>query len=189
MSVLVPAAGVSRAQLEVTPERMRRARRLVPDGARWQGYRQGRLGETSRRATRVIHKPATVMRWAGGRAGLGGEGTEWRPRDIGLANVGVVDDQAARPEETKDAWRLAGKHAPKSPSIGHCHAHWLGQSKGDKVTDPCCGCRRASRRSSFRRLSWGAHPCDVGRPATRVCPGAGPPSGYGPSEGRLSRGV
>ncbi len=134
VSVLVPAAGVSRAQLEVTPDAMRRARRLVPDGARWQGYRQGRLGETSRRATRAIHKPATVMRWA-----VAGP-VSVRERNGVLATSGLRTSalwmiKQRGLEETKDAWRLVGKHAPKSPSIGHCHAHWLWASKGDKVTD------------------------------------------------------
>jgi len=132
--VLVPAAGVSRAQLEVTPDAMRRARRLVPDGSRWQGYRQGRPGEVSPRATRAIHKPATALRWA-----VAGP-VSVRERNGVLATSGLRTSalwmiKQRRLDEAENAWRLLGKHGPKSPSIGHGHAHWLWASEGGKVTD------------------------------------------------------
>ena len=134
LRVLVPAAGVSRAQLEVTPDAMRKARRLVPEGSRWQGYRQGRLGEVPRRASRVSHEPATAMRWA-----VAGP-VPVRERNGVLATSGLRTSalwmlKHRGLHETENAWRLVGKHAPKSPSVGHGHAHWLWASEHDAVRD------------------------------------------------------
>jgi hypothetical protein len=95
-------------------------------GARWvpvaglSARPPGRGVAAGRRGS--IHKPATAIAVGRGRAGLGA-GAQWRPGDVGLANVGVVDDQAAsastRPR-TPGAWSAnMGPRAQASATATH----------------------------------------------------------------------
>lgn len=134
LRVLVPSPEVTRAQLEVTPDAMRKARRLVPEGAAWQGYRNGLASGMPRRADRVARAAPTAMRWA-----LGGP-VSIRGRNGVLATSGLRSSalwmlKHLGLEDSEHAWMLAGKHTPAEVKGRHRHAHWLWVSDGDKVTD------------------------------------------------------
>lgn len=134
LRVLVPSPEVTRAQLEVTPDAMRKARRLVPEGAAWQGYRNGLASGMPRRADRVARAAPTAMRWA-----LGGP-VSIRGRNGVLATSGLRSSalwmlKHLGLEDSEHAWMLAGKHTPAEAKGRHRHAHWLWVSDGDKVTD------------------------------------------------------
>jgi CRISPR-associated protein Csb2 len=125
LRVLAPTPRVTRAELEVTPDAMRKARRLVPSGAAWRGYRRGVVEPGEQRDTRgrSIDDP-TAMRWA-----LGGP-VAIRERNGVLATSGlrasalwmVKHDQL---ELSDSAWLLAGRHDQQGVIDRHRHAHWL----------------------------------------------------------------
>jgi CRISPR-associated protein Csb2 len=130
LRVLVPMPQVTREQLEVTPDAMRKARRLVPEGARWQGYRRGVVPDGV-----AVQRPLvtpTAVRWA-----LGGA-VETRDRQGVQATSGlrrsVLGVVRARGLDTSDhAWLLAGGHGQTGVSDRHRHAHWLWFTSPDRV--------------------------------------------------------
>ncbi|HMT32436.1 MAG TPA: type I-U CRISPR-associated protein Csb2 [Dermatophilaceae bacterium] len=138
LRVLVAAPDVTRSQLEVSPDRMREARRLIPVGARWQAYRRGQEASRGPRSPRRLGtRRPTAMRWA-----LGGPvGT--RVIDGVLATSGLRKSalwmlNRAGLDTSSEAWLLAGPHDAPGASEWHRHAHWLWLGEptaAGKVTD------------------------------------------------------
>lgn len=122
LRLLVPDPGVTRDQLEVTPDAMRKARRLVPEGARWQPYRRGTAADHYRSRPQVA--PPTCLRWAvGGPVAI---------RDVNgiFASAGLRTSilwlmHRRRVDNADSAWSIAGPHRDPSASRRHQHAHWL----------------------------------------------------------------
>lgn len=130
--VLCPEPGVTRAQLEVSPDGMRKARRLTPEGAVWREYRQGATEAIPRREHRAELEPIHCARWSiAGPVAI-------RERDGVLATSGlrasVLSLVKARKLDTHDqTWVLAGEHDARRPGTDHRHAHWFWLSDGDAM--------------------------------------------------------
>lgn len=121
--VLVPVVDATRAQLEGTPDQMRAARRLTPEGARWQGYRLPVYSPSvgSPRRASSGQRP-TAIRWSINARHLmrfaDGVGATSVLRWAALRNIKKVELDKAPGSEL-----LSGPH---HASHGlHEHAHWL----------------------------------------------------------------
>lgn len=120
LRVLVPEPSATRSQLELSPDAMRKAKRLIPEGARWQSYRRGM--EPQRPPTVRVFASPTAVRWVVGDVAL------MRQRDGTLAASGlrsavlrsIGKEVFARSDR---AWVLDGH--PEHAVPNHVHAHWL----------------------------------------------------------------
>ncbi|MGV1008964.1 MAG: type I-G CRISPR-associated protein Csb2 [Dermatophilaceae bacterium] len=122
LRVLVPESGVTRAQLEVTPDAMRRARRLVPEGGRWQGYRRGHVPAPGRAGP--MYALPTAVRWAvGGHAPIHERNGVLTTSGLRLKALRAIKDCGL--DTAPDFRRLAGKHERQRADDGHRHAHWM----------------------------------------------------------------
>jgi len=120
LRVLTPEPAVTMAQLEITPDAMRKAKRLEPAGARWQKYRTG-IEPEPQRQTRAFSTPSAV-RWAVV------DPAPMLQRDGILAASGLrsavlraigKSALAACPR----SWALDGH--PEQGVPNHQHAHWM----------------------------------------------------------------
>lgn len=122
LRVLLPHPTVTRAQVEVTPDAMRKAKRLTPVGAHWVSYRTGREPEVERSAPRQVSAPHAVRWVLESRAPFRAEDgilATTGLRGAVLGALGGGERLAADPR----AWLVAGPHA--DASVGdHQHAHW-----------------------------------------------------------------
>lgn len=132
LRVLVPAPDVTRAQLEVTPDSMRKARRLVPEGARWHGYRSARARTLRRQSGAPARRATNAMRWT-----LGGpvpiRATHGVLATSGLRASALWTLRHRHLDVHEAAWLLAGKHDSRACDDRHQHAHWLWLESGDGI--------------------------------------------------------
>lgn len=133
--VLCPRPSATRADLEITPEHMRKSGFLTPPGAQWVAYAAPREVLPELAPVRVVSKP-TVVRWAiSSRAPF-------------KETYGILATDRLRSLQLGRLRRgteyvpvsLTG-HFPRTPtgqqatSTGHDHAHWLWLAHGGRLTD------------------------------------------------------
>jgi CRISPR-associated protein Csb2 len=123
LRVLTPEPSATRAQLETTPDAMRKAKRLTPAGARWVGYRQGAQAVPAERGAASQTREPYAVRWvldsrAPFRAHHGILATTGL-RGAVLGALGGGDRLAAEPR----GWLIAGPH-DEAIAGEHQHAHW-----------------------------------------------------------------
>ncbi|WOP20062.1 type I-U CRISPR-associated protein Csb2 [Raineyella sp. LH-20] len=126
MRLLCPTVGITREQLEVSPDQMRKARYLTPPGAEWIAYAAPRE-EVPRVAPRSHRNPdPTVVRWA------------WTSTAPLRATYGVLATDRLRGVQLNKLRHLPAEvpvsltgHFPRSAEgqqsvrTDHGHAHWL----------------------------------------------------------------
>ncbi|MDN5797027.1 MAG: type I-U CRISPR-associated protein Csb2 [Intrasporangium sp.] len=122
LRVLVPQAGVTRRQLEVTPDAMRKARRLLPEGARWQPYRRGRPDDRHPASPHVAQP--TCLRWAvGGPVAIRSINGILAAGGLRSSVLWLMHHHGT--DTAHRAWSIAGPHNDRDATHRHEHAHWL----------------------------------------------------------------
>lgn len=152
LRVLVPAAGVSRAQLEVTPDAMRKARRLVPEGpggraigrAAWERCRAGRRGSATSRRLQC------VGRWPD-RCPFESAMASSRRRACERQRCGCSSTEASTRPRTPGAWS-ASMH-PRARALAMVMPIGCGQANMTRSGTSSCGSQAGYLRSSSPHLS------------------------------------
>lgn len=122
--VLAPQTGVTRAQLEVTPDQMRKAKCLVPSGAQWVDYRAGDTPEEPATTRATARTEPTTIRWAlDSRAPFLARDGILATTGLRGAVLGVLGGDKALAADA-DGWIIAGPHHGTAAGP-HKHAHWL----------------------------------------------------------------
>lgn len=125
-TVLCPEPAVTRAQLETTPDQMRKAKRLTPAGARWVPYRTDDVDSRAGKGTLSRGKSPTKIhaaRWVVDSRPLA------RDQDGILITTGLRGAVLGKLGGYKkldghpDGWIIGGPHQGDQ-SGDHQHAHW-----------------------------------------------------------------
>lgn len=135
IDVLSPMSDVTRAQLEISPDQMRRGRRTkLPAGAQWVRYNVADEPATPpKRNTRqmpttvrwLLHNPAPFLDTDGVLATHGLRG----------AVLGARKNHDQIRTNVPDSWLIAGPHQDDKISNQHRHAHWLWLANRNQVTE------------------------------------------------------
>lgn len=134
--LLSPTLDVTRAQLEMTPDQMRKGRRLTPEGSQWVGYEET-VQAVDQSPPATTGKPVEVIRWRVSSPapfmGINGILATDRLRMLAVSLTkplaeredGADDETVRLPRIVgRDAELLAG-HRSDASEQQHEHAHWL----------------------------------------------------------------
>lgn len=133
LDVLTAVPEVTRSQLELSADDVRRKRYRIPPGAAWTRYEAPDI----RRAAASPSHPLgpTTVRWLlHSRAPFGTESGVLATHGLRGAVLGTKGTHEWL-KELPDSWLVAGPHADKKLVSDHRHAHWLWIPHGNGVSE------------------------------------------------------
>lgn len=134
LRVLVPQPEVTRAQLEVSPDAMRKAKRLTPVGARWVGYQRPQDDEVDMpQVSRQVSTPHAVRWLLDSRAPFREQDAILATTGLRGAVLGVLGGTDKLAADTR-GWLMGGPHNDAPPG-DHQHAHWWWVANRGAITE------------------------------------------------------